>query len=132
MKALILLALIAVPCFAQLITTAEPAPPTAAELAAESIIEAINSEIDHRVKVHKIAFDTLWKNTREGATTEAILLKFGTKATLVLQFASENIDHIDRCAKLVGKTRADFIPDADCIPPRELVFHADGSVTLKP
>lgn len=133
MKALILLlALIALPCSAQLITTAEPAPPTAAELAADSIIDAINNEIAHRVSVHKVAFETLWKNTREGATPEAILLKLGTKATLVLQFASENIAHIDRCARLVGKTRADFIPDADCIPPRELVFHQNGTVTLKP
>ena len=129
MKALILLlALIALPCSAQLIATADPAPPNAAELAADSIIDAINNEIAHRVSVHKVAFETLWKNTREGA----ILLKLGAKATLVLQFASENIDHIDRCARLVGKTRADFIIDADCIPPRELVFHQNGTVTLKP
>lgn len=119
-------------CFAQLIATPESPLPTAAELAAESIIDAINAEIDHRVKVHKVAFETLWRNTREGATPEAILLKLGTKAALVLQFAGENIDHIDRCAKLVGKTRADFIPDADCVPPRELVFHSDGTVTLQP
>jgi len=134
MKTLLILILVlsATYAHAQLIATAEPSPPTAAELAAESIIYTINSEIEHRVKVHKVAFETLWENSRDGATQEAILAKLGTKAALVFAFSSENLNHIDRCAKLVGKTRKDFIPDADCVPPRTLVFHADGSVTLKP
>jgi len=110
------------------LTTSEP---TAAQLAAESIIEAINNEIKHRVAVHSVAFETLWKNTREGATPEAILAHLGTTATLVFQFSRENLDHIDRCAKLVSQTRADFLSDAECTPPHELVYHADGTVTLK-
>ena len=81
---------------AQLIESAAP-PPTASQIAAESIIEAINGEIKHRVAVHRIAFETLWKNTREGATPAAILEKLGTKAALVFQFSRENIDNIDRC-----------------------------------
>jgi hypothetical protein len=117
---------------AQLIESASAPPPTAAKLAAESIVAAINNEITHRVAVHKIAFDTLWKNTREGATPAAILEQLGTSAVLVFQFSRENLDHIDRCAKLVGKTRADFLSDAECTPPHELVYHADGRVTLKP
>lgn len=116
---------------AQLIESAAP-PPTASQIAAESIIEAINGEIKHRVAVHRIAFETLWKNTREGATPAAILEKLGTKAALVFQFSRENLDHIDRCTKLVGKTRADFLSDDECTPPRELIFHANGTVTLKP
>lgn len=115
---------------AQLIETVKPEP-TAAEAAASSIIETINNEIEHRVAIHKVAFETLWKNTREGATPAAILQQLGTKAALVFQFSRENLDYIDRCAKLVGKTRADFIPDAECIPPQELVFHANGTVTIK-
>jgi hypothetical protein len=116
---------------AQLIPTTD-AQPTAARLAAESIVDAINNEITHRVAVHKIAFDTLWKNTREGATPAAILEQLGTSAVLVFQFSRENLDHIDRCAKLVGKTRADFLSDAECTPPHELVYHTDGRVTIKP
>lgn len=119
-------------CFAQLIATTVAPSPTAAELAAESIIDAINGEIDHRVKVHKIAFETLWKNTREGATPDAILAQLGTNAALVFQFSRENLDHINRCAKLAGKTRKDFLSDEECTPPSELVFHANGTVTLKP
>lgn len=115
---------------AQLIDIAKPEP-TAAELAATSVIDAINAEIEHRVAIHKGAFETLWKNEREGATPAAILTALGTKAKLVMQFAAENLLHIDNCAKLVGKTRADFIPDAECVPPRQLVFHANGTVTLK-
>lgn len=115
---------------AQLIETAKPVP-TATEEAAASIITAINAEIEHRVAVHKICFETLWNNTREGATPAAILQQLGTKAALVFQFNRENLDHIDRCAKLIGKTRADFITDVECTPPSELVFHTDGTVTLQ-
>jgi hypothetical protein len=132
MKRLLLLTLCAsLSAHAQLIESPTAAPPPAAKLAADSIVDAINGEIKHRVAVHKIAFDTLWKNTREGATPEAILERLGTKAVLVFQFSRENLDHIDRCAKLVGKTRADFITDAECTPPHELVYHADGRVTIK-
>lgn len=116
---------------AQLIQTAKPEP-TAAELAAESIIDSINAEISHRVGVHKTVFETLWRNTRPGATPAAILQHLGGKAALIFQFSRENLDHIDRCAKLVGKTRQDFLSDADCTPPSELVFHANGTVTIKP
>jgi len=116
---------------AQLIPTS-PAQPPPAKLAADSIVNAINNEITHRVAVHKIAFETLWKNTREGATPAAILEQLGTSAVLVFQFSRENLDHIDRCAKLVGKTRADFLSDAECTPPHELVYHTDGRVTIKP
>lgn len=31
---------------------------------------------------------------------------------------------------MVGKTRSDFISDADCIPPVPFTVHADGTVTL--
>jgi hypothetical protein len=117
---------------AQLIESAATTPPPAAKLAADSIVDAINNEIKHRVAVHKVAFETLWKNTREGATPAAILEQLGTSAVLVFRFSRENLDHIDRCAKLVGKTRADFLTDAECTPPHELVYHADGRVTLKP
>lgn len=121
-----------IPASGQLIESPTPPHPPAAQLAAESIIDAINGEIKRRVAVHKIAFETLWKNTREGATPAAILEKLGTKAALIFQFSRENLDHIERCAKLVGKTRADFLSDAECTPPHELVFHPDGTVTLKP
>lgn len=134
MKTLLLVSLLF--CFsariqAQLIATAKPEP-TAAQLAADSIVDAINSEIQHRVAVHRIAFETLWKNTRPGATPAAILQQLGTKGALVFQFSRENLDHIQRCAQLVGKTRADFLSDADCTPPVELTFHADGTVTIQP
>ena len=114
---------------AQLIETPKPAP-TNAELAAQSIIDSVNAEITHRVKVHQVCWDTLWKNQREGVTPAAVLAALGVKAGLVFGFASENLDHIDRCAKLVGKTRADFIPDADCVPPVAFTVNSDGTVTL--
>lgn len=115
---------------AQLITTAAPPPPTAAELAAASIVESINSEIQHRVSVHRTAWETLWENTREGATPAAILSALGTKAALVFQFSRANLEHIAACAALVGKTPADFIELKYLSSPRELVFHNDGTVTL--
>jgi hypothetical protein len=131
MKLLLLLTLCAsFTAHAQLIESAASTPPPAAKLAADSIVESINNEIKHRVAVHKVAFETLWKNTREGATPAAILEQLGTSAVLVFRFSRENLDHIDRCAKLVGKTRADFLTDAECTPPHELVYHADGRVTL--
>ena len=114
---------------AQLIETAKPEP-TAAELAAQSVIDAVNAEITHRVKVHQTSWDTIWKNARPGATPAAVLAALGTKAGLIFAFASENLDHIDRCAKIVGKTRADFIRDKDCIPPLAFTVHANGTVTL--
>lgn len=114
---------------AQLIDTPKPMP-TSAELAAQSVVDAVNNEITRRVNVHKVCWDTIWKNEREGASPAAVLAALGTKAVLVFSFASENLDHIDRCARLVGKTRADFIADADCIPPLPYTPHADGTITL--
>ena len=128
---LLLLTLCASLSHAQLIPTTNAQAPTA-KLAAESIIDAINGEIKHRVAVHKIAFETVWKNTRDWATPAAILEQLGTSAVLVFRFSRENLDHIDRCAKLVGKSRADFLSDAECTPPHALVYHADGRVTIKP
>lgn len=114
---------------AQLIDTPKPEP-TSAELAAQSIVDAVNAEIMHRIAVHRVCFDTIWKNERPGATPAAVLAKLGTKAALIFGFASENLAHIDRCAQMVGKTRADFIADADCTPPVAFTVHADGTVTL--
>lgn len=116
---------------AQLIDTAAP-PPPASKLAADSIIEAINSEIKHRVEVHKIAWETLWENNRDGATPEAILEQMGTKAALMFAFSKANLEHIAACAALVGKQPTDFIAAKYLSSPRELVIHADGTVTLKP
>lgn len=105
-------------------------PPTAAELAAQSVIDAVNAEITHRVKVHELCWETIWQNPRPGATPAAVLAALGTKAGLIFAFASENLDHIARCAQLVGKTRADFIADEDCIPPLAFTLQSDGRVTL--
>lgn len=116
----------------QLIESPAAPPPTAAELAAASIVDAINAEIKHRVEVHRVCFSTLWRNTREGATPAAVLQALGTQARAVFQFSSENLEHIQRCAALVGKTRQDFISDVDCTPPVQLVFHNDGHVTIQP
>ena len=129
MKTLLLILLSACSLHAQLITKTETEK-TAAQLAAESIVDAINAELTHRVQVHKVAFETLWHNPREGATPEAIIAEFGNKAALVFAFSAENLAHIERCAQLVGKTRADFLSDAECTPPRRLVIHSDGTVTL--
>lgn len=115
--------------YAQLIETAKPEP-TTAELAAQSVVDSVNAEIVHRVKVHQTCWETIWKNTRPGATPAAVLAALGQRAALIFAFAGENIEHIDRCAKIVGKTRADFIKDEDCIPPLAFTVHADGRVTL--
>ncbi len=124
-------ALFAMPLQAQLID-APTAQTPAAKLAADSIVEAINSEITHRVSVHKVAWETLWENSREGATPEAILEHMGNKASLVFAFSRANLEHIAACAQLVGKTPTDFIPVKYLSSPRTLVFHADGTVTLAP
>lgn len=114
---------------AQLIDTAKPEQ-TSAELAAQSVVDAVNAEILHRMKVHETCWQTIWANQRDGATPAAVLAALGTRAALIFAFASENIDHIGRIAQLVGKTRADFIKDEDCVPPAAFTVHADGRVTL--
>lgn len=114
---------------AQLIAPAITSP-TTAELAAQSVIDAVNAEIIQRVKVHQICWQTIWQNQRPGATPAAVLSALGTKAALVFAFANENLEHIGRCAQMVGKTRADFISDADCIPPLPFTVQSDGRVTL--
>lgn len=115
----------------QLIDTAKPQS-TAARLAADSIIESINAEITHRVSVHKVAWETLWENTREGATPDSVLAEFGTKARLVFAFSKANLEHIKACAEIVGKQPTDFLPAKYWSSPRTLVFHADGTVTQAP
>lgn len=115
---------------AQLIQTTKPEP-TAAELAADSVIDAVNDEIKRRVANHQVCFQTVWRNERPGATPAAVLAALGTKARLIFAFAAENVAHIERIALMVGKTRADFIPDADCIPPAAFTIHNDGTVTLE-
>lgn len=130
--ALILTIALATSALGQLIESPATPPPTAAQLAAASIVDAINAEIKHRVDVHKVCFNTLWWNTREGATPAVILQELGTNAKLVFQFSAENLAHIQTCAELVGKTRQDFIANVDCTPPVQLVFHQDGTVTIAP
>lgn len=114
---------------AQLIDSVKPEP-TAAELAAQSVVGAVNAELSRRVASHQVCFQTIWRNERPGATPAAVLAALGTKAALIFAVANENVLHIGRCAKLVGKTRADFITDADCVPPQAFTVHSDGRVTL--
>lgn len=104
--------------------------PTPAQQVAQDLAALVNQEITRRVMVHQIAFAKIWRN--ENATAAESLAALGNKAALIFGFASENLDHIDRCAKMVGKTRADFIPDADCVPPLAFTVHADGTVTIAP
>jgi hypothetical protein len=103
--------------------------PTNAEIAASSIIDSINNEINHRVAVHQICFDTLWNNSRPDATASNILTALGTNAGLVFAFAVENLNHIGRCAAIIGKTREDYIPDSQCVPP-PFTINSDGTATL--
>jgi|GEM_PF-3348497 len=116
---------------AQLIDSPKPEP-TSAELAAQSVVDAVNGEITRRVNIHKVCWETIWTNERPGATPAAVLAALEKKAGLIFEFASENIDHIDRIARMVGKTRADFITDEDCVPPMAFTVHADGTVTINP
>ena len=113
-----------------LIETYTPPPPTAAELAAKSIIETINSEIEHRVKVHQNAWDTIWANEREGATPAAILANLGTHAALVFAFSRINLQHIAACCDLVGKQPTDFLPAKYLETPQPITAHDDGTVSL--
>jgi len=102
--------------------------PSAAKLVAQDLVDMVNDEITRRVMSHQIGFAKIWRN--EKATAAESLAELGTRAALVFAFASENIDHIDRCARMVGKKRSDFIRDEDCIPPLPFTVHADGTVTL--
>lgn len=115
---------------AQLIDVPTAPPPSAAEVAAKGVVQIVNTEIIHRAEIQRMAFQRLWHNP--AATPAQVLQSLGTRAKLVFQFSAENLQHIQRCAELVGKTRADFIADVDCTPPVQLVFHNDGTVTIQP
>lgn len=104
--------------------------PSAAELAAQSIIDAINNEIAHRGRVHETAWDTIWANEREGATPAAILAQLGTHAALVFAFSRINLQHIAACCDLVGKQPTDFLPVKYWETPHPITVHDDGSVTI--
>ena len=103
---------------------------TAAELAAQSVIDSINAEINHRVEIHRTCFDTIWNNQREGATPAAVLAAMGPRAALVFAFADANLQHINACAQLVGKTLNDFLAPSEYTPPQEVTINNDGTVTL--
>lgn len=129
MKTILLLILTIGTASAQLIETAKTEP-TKAQLAAESIVAAINAELTHRVAVHKTAWETLWKNERDGATPEAILAAMGNKAALVFAFSKANLEHIAACAALVGKQPTDFLPAKYWQTPQAITAHDDGTVTI--
>ena len=112
-----------------LIETSAPQP-SAAQLAAQSIIDSINAEIAHRVRVHQTAWETLWRNEREGATPEAILGHLGTHAALIFAFSRENLQHIADCCALVGKRPADFLPAQYWSTPHSITLHDNGTATL--
>jgi hypothetical protein len=114
---------------AQLIGTPTP-PPDAATLAAQSVVDAINQEITHRVAVHQTCFNTVWRNERPGATPAAVLAAMGNNAKLVFAFANANLDHISQCAQLVGKTLNDFIAPQDYTPPLAFTINDDGTATI--
>lgn len=130
MKTIIILLAFAASLHAQLIESTLT-PDNLATTAAERIVTRINGELERRVAMHRELFTAIWSDPL-GAPPETILAKLGAKASLVFALSAENLRHIDACAKLVGKTRQDFLPDSLVTPPRELVHHADGRVTLAP
>ncbi len=125
--ALFLLALIAAPVAAQLLTIQnEPA----AQRIARQVAQELNSEFDRRIYIHKTLFNQVWNNKE--ATPDAILAALGNQAVRLFQLSAENIDHIDRLATILGKDVADFIPAAQRVPPRAVTMNANGTVTLAP
>jgi hypothetical protein len=106
------------------------APAPVVQLAAQTIINNVNAEMDHLVNLHRDSFNSIWRNPSDGATPDAILAALGIHAGLIFALAGENLDHIARCAQAIGKQRSDFIDDADCTPPAAYTIHPDGTITL--
>lgn len=115
---------------AQLIPTVPPAEKPREQQFAEHVIDTVNAEILRRVAVHRELFNSVWNNGSQGPTAAEVLGAMGTKAALIFAFANENLSHIDRCAKLVGKTRADFLSDEAITPPLAFTVNNDGTVTV--
>lgn len=113
-----------------LIYTAPPPETPKAQVFAEALIATINAELTRRIACHREAFTSIWGNGSAGPTAAEIFAALGTNGALVCAVADENLAHIGRLAQLVGKSRADFLSDAECTPPATLVVHVDGTVTL--
>ncbi len=130
MKILLILAALAGSASAQLFTSPAPVEKPRPQQFAEHLTQMIDAELKHRIAVHRDAFTSIWLNGSAGPTASEVFAALGTNAALVCAVADENLTHIDRLAKLIGKTRADFIPDAECIPPMSITVNSDGTVTL--
>lgn len=126
MKAIaLILSLFCLPLFAagdapELIPVEKPQR-TAAQDIADKLAEDINAEISRRVELHQSLFQSFWKNP--DATPEQIAEALGTKARTFFAVAAENVAHIERLAKLVGKTLDDFLPAADRERPKDILIN---------
>lgn len=117
------------PAAPELFTTPATVKPPPAEIIAAQLKADLKAELQRRIKVHRDAYDLLWK--RQDATPAEILAALGPSATFLFQLSAENKRHLEALAKLVGKTLTDFLPIEYQTPPVELLFHQDGTVTLK-
>lgn len=116
-----------VPAKAQIITVPATSP---AVTIAQGVAQELNHEFLRRVGMHRSIFATIWRNP--DATPDAIIAALGNQGARLFQLSSENLQHIDHIAELLGKDVSDYIPAADRVPPRQVILHPDGTVTLGP
>lgn len=115
------------PAQAQIITAPATSP---AVTIAQGVAQELNQEFLRRVGMHRRLFNAVWRSP--DATPDDIIAALGNQGARLFQLSSENLQHIDRIAELLGKDVSDYIPAADRVPPRQVILHPDGTVTLGP
>jgi hypothetical protein len=105
-----------------------PTVKTPAEICADSLVEALNNELKHRIAIHEALFADFWHNAN--ATPDEINAALGNKAAAVFRASAENLAHLTRIAAIAGVSIDDLIPAEHRTSPRAVSIHTDGTVTL--
>jgi hypothetical protein len=95
---------------------------------AATLLQAMNAEAERRAGIQRDSYNAFWHSTE--ATPQQIADAMGNRAGLFFALASENVTHIARSATVVGKTLGDFLQPEEYVPPVEITYHEDGTVTI--
>ena len=122
-------------------TITPPTPAPLIEQIAENLFAHLSPEVERRKAIHRPLYQGFWNSPE---TPDAILAEMSshvvtlhngsttTRAKLMLQMAGENVESMARIAAFIGCGLSDLLPDAEWMPRRAFVVHADGTVTLAP
>ena len=103
-----------------------PADPAA--VAADRAIATINQQFDQIVRTHATLYETMWRSF--AFTPDEFAAALGDRGAAFAQAAHASSQFIAGLCAAFGLELDEVLPPSDRVPPRELIAHEDGTLTL--